>query len=79
MAAPDGTTLDHVFGLAQRLPAKDKIRLIERLAPQVEAALSALDTKDDGAWNELLNFSKELGEPPSLAMDSAELLSSMRR
>ena len=37
----DAVTLDEVFDLATQLPPADKLRLIERLVPQVAHALEA--------------------------------------
>ena len=37
----DAVTLDQVFDLATQLPPVDKLRLIERLAPQVAQTLEA--------------------------------------
>ncbi|MEI8166592.1 MAG: hypothetical protein WCG26_09435 [Chloroflexales bacterium] len=68
-------TLDHVFTLAQMLPAPDQLRLIARLAPQLVATLPA----DADAWDKLLHFGDDLTTLPPLAQDSAEVLSAMRR
>ena len=41
----DTITLDHVLKLAEQLSPLDKIRLIERVAPQLERELQALDER----------------------------------
>jgi hypothetical protein len=41
----DTVTLDHVLKLAEQLSPLDKIRLIERVAPQLERELQAIDDR----------------------------------
>ena len=38
---PAGVTLDDIFRLARQLSALDKLKLIERLMPELDAALSS--------------------------------------
>ena len=40
----DTVTLDHVLKLAEQLSPLDKVRLIERVAPQLERGLQAIDS-----------------------------------
>ena len=40
----DTVTLDHVLKLAEQLSPLDKVRLIERVAPQLERELQAIDS-----------------------------------
>ena len=76
MTTTDVPTLDQVLTLARKLPAADKVRLMARLAPEVDAALQPDD--GDDAWNALLRFSDDYPVPP-LTQDSADVLSAMRR
>lgn len=41
----DTVTLDYVLKLAEQLSSLDKVRLIERVAPQLERDLQALDDR----------------------------------
>lgn len=41
----DTVTLDHVLKLAEQLSPLDKVRLIERVAPQLERDLQAIDDR----------------------------------
>jgi hypothetical protein len=77
MSATDAPTLEQVVTLSQRLPAADKLQLIARLAHELAAALPADATGD--SWDELLRFGDEAATLPSLAEDSADVLSAMRR
>jgi hypothetical protein len=58
----DVVTLDQVLALAKRLSPVDKIRLIERVAPEVERALAA---QQEGERRSLLGLLKDLGPAPS--------------
>jgi len=55
-------TLDEVLDLAKQLSAIDKIRLIERVAPEVEGDLTA---RSGGGSRSLLGILKVLGPAPS--------------
>lgn len=67
-------TLDQVLTLATRLLPADKLRLIERLVPQVAQVLAADDPLTE--LDTLIAESSPLG---SAERDSAEVLSEMRR
>jgi hypothetical protein len=67
----DAVTLEEVLKLAQQLSAVDKVRLIERVAPEVEREL-AVGRKDETA--SLLGLLKDLGPAPS-----AEQIDAARR
>jgi hypothetical protein len=41
----DTVTLDHVLKLAEQLSPVDKVRLIERVAPQLERELQAIEDR----------------------------------
>ena len=77
MSVTDAPTLAQVITLARRLPAADQLRLIARLASGVIDALPAEAAGD--AWEELRHFSDELATLPPPRLDSAEVLSAMRR
>ena len=63
MAQPDdAVTLEDVLKLARQLSPVDKVRLIERVAPQVERDL--LNSPGDGSRS-LLGLLKDLGPAPS--------------
>lgn len=63
MAQTDGAvTLDEVLELAKQLSPVDKVRLIERVAPEVEHDLI---TRRKGGSRSLLGLLKELGPAPS--------------
>lgn len=63
MAQPDkAVTLEDVLKLAQRLSPLDKVRLIERVAPEVELNLAA---RPGGESRSLLGLLKDLGAAPS--------------
>lgn len=61
--APDSVTLDEVLNLARQLSPVDKVRLIERVAPEVERDLA---TARDSRTRSLLGILKDLGPAPSL-------------
>ena len=64
MAQPDdAVTLEEVLKLAQQLSPVDKVRLIERVAPEVERDLAA--RLEDGSPS-LLGLLKDLGPAPSV-------------
>ena len=50
---PPGATIDDVIRLARGLSALDKVRLIERLAPDLEAALMSEADAPDNKSHEL--------------------------
>lgn len=83
MSTADAITLDHVLSLATRLPPADKLRLIERLAPQVAHALPVLATTEQADTDDLLGELDQLiAEAAALgpaSRDSAEVISEMRR
>ncbi len=58
----DAVTLEEVLRLAQQLSAIDKIRLIERVAPEVERDLT---TRPRGGSRSLLGLLKDFGPAPS--------------
>jgi hypothetical protein len=60
--ARDAVTLDEVLELARRLSPVDKVRLIERVAPEVERDLTA---GREGRNRSLLGLLKDLGPAPS--------------
>lgn len=63
MAQPDdGVTLEEVLKLAKQLSPVDKLRLIERVAPEVEHDLVA---GPDRGSRSLLGLLKDLGPAPS--------------
>ena len=63
MAQPDdAVTLEDVVKLAQQLSPVDKVRLIERVAPELERDLAA---HPGGASRSLLGLLKDLGPAPS--------------
>lgn len=67
----DVVTLEEVLELARRLSAVDKIRLIERVAPEVERDLA---TTRGARSRSLLGLLKDLAPAPS-----AEEIDSARR
>lgn len=62
MATRDEVTLELVLELARQLSAVDKVRLIERVAPEVERDLAA--PREDPSRS-LLGLLKDLGPAPS--------------
>lgn len=62
MAIDDAVTLEQVLELAQRLSTVDKVRLIERVAPEVERDLARQSRSENGS---LLGLLKDLGPAPS--------------
>lgn len=83
MAATETPTLDQVLILATHLPPADKLRLIERLTPQVAHALPVPAAPEEADADDLLNELDQLiadaatlGPTPR---DSAEVISEMRR
>jgi hypothetical protein len=63
MARHDGVvTLDEVLALANQLSAIDKVRLIERVAPDVEHELAERQKR---VRRSLLGLLKDLGPAPS--------------
>jgi hypothetical protein len=55
-------SLEDVLNLARRLSTVDKVRLIERVSPQIEAELEARgQTPRRSAWG----LCRDLGEAPS--------------
>jgi len=58
----DAVTLEEVLRLARQLSPVDKVRLIERVAPEVESDLAA---RQGGGNRSLLGFLKDLGPAPS--------------
>jgi len=58
----DAVTLEQVLKLAKQLSPEDKVRLIERVAPEVERDLAA---PLGGGTRSLLGLLKALGPAPS--------------
>lgn len=58
----DPVTLEEVLRLARRLSPVDKVRLIERVAPEVERALAA---RQGGGNRSVFGLLKDLGPAPS--------------
>lgn len=58
----DAVTLEEVLKLAKQLSLLDKVRLIERVAPEVERDLT---TRPGGGSRSLLGLLKDLGPAPS--------------
>jgi hypothetical protein len=58
----DAVTLEEVLKLARQLSSVDKLRLIERVAPEVERDLTA---GRDSRKHSLLGILKDLGAAPS--------------
>lgn len=58
----DAVTLEGVLKLAKQLSPLDKIRLIERIAPDIERDLTA---RSGGESRSLLGLLKDLGAAPS--------------
>lgn len=67
----DGVTLEDVLALAKRLSPVDKVRLVERIAPEVERDLA---DGSEGQSHSLLGLLKDLGPAPS-----AEEINAARR
>ena len=67
----DGVTLEEVLKLARQLSPVDKVRLIERVAPDIEHELAA---GYPGRTRSLLGLLKDLGPAPS-----AEQIDAARR
>lgn len=67
----DAVTLEDVLKLAQQLSPVDKVRLIERVAPEIARDLSP--RREDGNCS-LLGLLKDLGPAPS-----AEEIDAVRR
>lgn len=59
---PKTVTLDEVLDQARKLSPLDKLRLIERVAPDLEKALEA---PQPGRERSLLGLCKDLGPAPS--------------
>lgn len=59
----DAVTLEEVLRLAQQLSAIDKVRLIERVAPEVERDLAA---RPRGGSRSLLGLLRDFGPAPSV-------------
>lgn len=61
--APKPVTLEDVVMLARRLPPRDKLRLVERVLPDLDGALAA----DSGRIRRrsLLGLCADLGQAPS--------------
>jgi len=59
---PDAVTLEEVLRLARRLSPVDKVRLIERVAPEVERDLA---TRLGGGNRSVFGLLKDLGPAPS--------------
>jgi hypothetical protein len=57
-----GVTFDDVLALAKQLGAKDKVRLIERLAPDIERELVAVNSRPRKS---LWGLCADLGKAPS--------------
>ena len=83
MTTMDPPTLAQVLNLATRLAPADKLRLIERLAPQIAHALPVPAAPEGAATDELLGALDQLiadaatlGPAPR---DSAEVISELRR
>ena len=55
-------TLEEVLQLVQHLSPRDKVRLIERIAPEIEHALA---TGQSAPGKALLGLVKDLGPAPS--------------
>jgi len=53
-------TFEQVIALARRLPLRDKLRLIERLAPEIERELPSSTTQ-----RSLLGLCADLGPAPA--------------
>lgn len=58
----DGVTLEEVLSLAKQLSAVDKVRLIERVAPEVEQEIAS---RERSGTRSLLGLLKDLGPAPS--------------
>ncbi|WP_129629817.1 hypothetical protein [Candidatus Oscillochloris fontis] len=72
-------TLDQVLTLATRLPPADKLRLIERLAPQIAQVLPMQASVVDESLAELDALIAESATIDPAERDSADVLSEMRR
>jgi hypothetical protein len=59
---PGAVTLEQVISLARQLPPVDKIRLIERIAPEIER-----DMHQQKPLKSLLGLCADLGTAPSSA------------
>jgi hypothetical protein len=83
MSLADPPTLDQVLILAARLRPADKLRLIERLAPQVADALAVPESPEDAeAGDQLDELDQVIAEAATLGplpRDSADVISEMRR
>jgi hypothetical protein len=58
----NAVTLEEVLKLARQLPLKDKVKLIDRIAPQIEEDLQAMDA---GPRRSLWGIFSDLGQAPS--------------
>ncbi len=62
----DTITLDHVLKLAEQLSPLDKVRLIERVAPQLERDLQAIGDRPRqslrGLWKSVDISSEDIAE-----------------
>lgn len=59
---PRAVTLEQIVSLARQLPPVDKVRLIERIAPEIERALH-----QQKPLKSLLGLCADLGPAPSAA------------
>jgi hypothetical protein len=65
-ASTDDLTFEQVLVLAQRLPPVDQVRLVARLAPQVERVLEQVAPTDAiQSWTPLQGLLSDLGPAPS--------------
>lgn len=58
----DLSTFDQALGVARRLNAHDRARLIARLADELAAAQPLAETPVSNAWTNLLAFNAEIRE-----------------
>lgn len=62
----DNVTLDYVLKLAEQLSSLDKVRLIERIAPQLERDLQAIENRPRqslrGLWKGLDISAEDIAE-----------------
>lgn len=62
----DTITLDHVLKLAEQLSPLDKVRLIERVAPQLERDLQAINVRPRqslrGLWKSIDISGEDIAE-----------------
>ncbi|PDW00970.1 hypothetical protein [Candidatus Viridilinea mediisalina] len=79
MTTTETPTLDHVLILATRLPPADKLRLIERLAPQVAQVLPTTTEMPSTILAELDALVAEATDLGPLDRDSIEVIGEMRR